>query len=150
VTGPPDPDGGDTVTAERAAMVARETEGRYQALVEGLPDGVTVHIEGKLVFANESIARILGLKASADLIGRDVLDFLPKEVRERAGAALAEIEQGKSVPPREYLLCRVDGGRVFVELRGRRVTFGDRPAVQSVIRDITERKRAERSQAAIR
>ena len=38
-----------------------------------------------------------------------------------------------------------DDGPV-VEVSGRRVTFGDRRAVQSVIRDITERRRSERSQ----
>ncbi len=50
---------------------------------------------------------------------------------------------------REYVLRRADGTRALVEVFGRRVAFGDRPAVQSVIRDITERRRSERSQAAI-
>jgi len=140
----------DKVAAQRVAVAtARETEDRYRALVDGLPDGVTVHIGRTLVFANESIARILGLANAADLIGRDVFDFLPEEARPEAAAALDELEEGKAVPPREYILRRADLNRILVEVHGRRVTFGDRPAVQSVIRDITERRRAERSQAAI-
>ena len=140
----------EKVAAERVAVAtARETEDRYRALVDGLPDGVTVHIGRTLVFANESIARILGVPSVTELIGRDVFDFLPPEARPDAAAALIEIEEGKPIPPREYILRRADGNRILVEVYGRRVTFGDRPAVQSVIRDITERKRAERSQAAI-
>jgi diguanylate cyclase (GGDEF)-like protein len=59
------------------------------------------------------------------------------------------MQRGEPVPPREYALRRADGTRALVEVFGRRVTFGDRPAVQSVIRDVTERRRSERSQAAI-
>ena len=139
----------DVTDRQVAVAVARETEDRYRALVEGLPDGVTVHIGRTLVFANESIARILGLESAQDLIGRDVLDFLPHEELKSAAEALVEMKRGEPVPPREYFLQRADGTRALVEVFGRRVTFGDRPAVQSVIRDITERRRSERSQAAI-
>jgi diguanylate cyclase (GGDEF)-like protein/PAS domain S-box-containing protein len=140
----------DKVAAERMAVAtARETEDRYRALVDGLPDGVTVHIDRTLVFANESAARILGLPRAEDLLGRDVLEFLPPSSREGAATALNEIEAGAVIAGREYTLQRTDGGRVLVEVLARRVSFGDRPAVQSVIRDITARRRAERSQAAI-
>ena len=139
----------DVTDRQVAVAVARETEDRYRALVEGLPDGVTVHIGRTLVFANESIARILGLESAQDLIGRDVLDFLPHEELKSAAEALVEMKRGEPVPPREYFLRRADGTQALVEVFGRRVTFGDRPAVQSVIRDITERRRSERSQAAI-
>ena len=127
----------------------RETEDRYRALVDGLPDGVTVHIGRTIMFANDSIARILGLAGSADLIGRDVFEFLPPAERPRAHRALAELDQPQTSPSREYMLRRADGRGILVEVFGRRVTFGDRPAIQSVIRDITDRRRAERSQAAI-
>ncbi len=139
----------DVTDKQVAVAVARETEDRYRALVDGLPDGVTVHIGRTLVFANQSIARILGVPRAQDLIGRDVLDFLPRDELKSAAEALIEMEKGEPAPPREYFLQRADGTRALVEVFGRRVTFGDRPAVQSVIRDITERRRSERSQAAI-
>jgi diguanylate cyclase (GGDEF)-like protein/PAS domain S-box-containing protein len=139
----------DVTDRQVAAAVARETEDRYRALVEGLPDGVTVHIGRTIVFANKSIARILGVAGPEELIGRDVLDFLPPEEIERASAALGEVERGGVRTPLEYTLKRADGSRTLAEVFGRKVTFGDKPAVQSVIRDITEARRAERSQAAI-
>jgi len=140
----------DKLAAERVAVsTARETEDRYRALVDGLPDGVTLHMGRTLVFANESVARILGLPCAQDLIGRDIFDFLPPEDRLSAEEAMSQIESGGLAVPREHLLLRADGGRIMVEVYGRKVTFGDRPAIQSVIRDITERKRAERSQAAL-
>lgn len=139
----------DVTDEVEANLALRDSEERYRALVEGLPDGVTVHIGRTLVFANESIARILGLPRTQDLIGRDVLDFLPPDQLKSAGEAFVELNQGGPAPPREYVLQRADGTRALVEVIGRRVAFGDRPAVQSVIRDITERRRSERSQAAI-
>jgi len=139
----------DVTDMQVAVAAARETEDRYRALVEGLPDGVTVHIGRTIVFANESIARILGLPKAQDLIGRDVLDFLPPEEIASAAEALLEMEKGGPIPVREYVLRRTDGTPALVEVFGRQVAFGDRPAVQSVIRDITERRRSERSQDAI-
>ena len=139
----------DVTDMQVAVAAARETEDRYRALVEGLPDGVTVHIGRTIVFANESIARILGLPKAQDLIGRDVLDFLPPEEIASAAEALLEMERGGPIPVREYVLRRTDGTPALVEVFGRQVAFGDRPAVQSVIRDITERRRSERSQDAI-
>src|SRR6185369_17265953 len=75
---------------------------------------------------------------------------LPDGEVKRAREALEELEEkGDPRPSREYMMKRADGTHALIEVFGRRVTFGDRPAVQSVIRDITERRRAERSQAAI-
>ncbi len=139
----------DVTDEQEASLALRESEERYRALVEGLPDGVTVHIGPTLVFANESIARMLGLSKAEDLIGRDLLECLPPEEVPVAREALKAIEEGRPSAAREHFLRRADGSRILVEVFGRRVTFGDKPAVQSVIRDITERKRAERSQAAI-
>lgn len=136
--------------AEQVAVAAAlETEGRYRALVDGLPDGVTVHIGRTLVFANESVARILGVGRGEDLVGRDPLSFLYRADVPAAIKDLRDVVAGKPAIPREYWLKRVDGGRVQVELFGRRVLFGDQPAIQTLIRDLTERKRAERSQATI-
>lgn len=139
----------DVTEETEAALALRASEDRYRALVDGLPDGVTVHVGRTIVFANESIAGILGVPFAKDVVGRDVFDFLPAEEAPAAAAALRDLAAGEPVPPREYVLRRADGGRVLVEVYGRRVTFDGNTAVQSVIRDITERRRAERSKAAI-
>ena len=139
----------DVTDETEASLALRASEDRYRALVDGLPDGVTMHVGRTIVFANESVARLLGLPAANDLIGRDILDFLPVEELPGAAEALHDMGRGEVPAPREYVLRRADGTRVLVEVFGRRVTLGDQPAVQSVIRDITERRRAERSQAAI-
>ena len=132
-----------------AAAAARESADRYRALVEGLPDGVGVEIDRRLVFANESMARILGVASAKELIGRDPFEFLAEENAEPATDRYERPKAGGPSETREYVFKRGDGTRVYVEVKGRRVTFGDRPAIQSVIHDITERKRSEKVQAAI-
>ena len=132
-----------------AAAATRETAERYRALVEGLPDGVGVEIDRRLVFANESMARILGVASAQDLIGRDPFEFLAEENTEPVTGRFEPPKADGSVPTREYVFKRQNGSRVYVEVKGRPVTFGDRPAIQSVIHDITERKRAEKVQSAI-
>lgn len=136
-------------TRRQVGAAARETEDRYRALVDGLPDGVTLHTGRTLMFANESMARLLGVSHAQELVGRDPLEFVGPEELQSILELLTRVEAGELMPTRQFNLRRTDGARIQVEVVSRQVKFGDKPAVQSLIRDVTERKRAERSQAAI-
>ena len=53
------------------------------------------------------------------------------------------MQQGQSVPPMEAKIVRLDGQVVEVEGRGALIVYEGKPAIQIVLRDITERKQAE-------
>ncbi|APR76646.1 Sensory box histidine kinase/response regulator [Minicystis rosea] len=58
----------------RAAVALSESEERYRSVVTDLEEGITLHDEdGRILTANRSAARILGMPAS-DLVGRSLLD----------------------------------------------------------------------------
>ena len=50
---------------------------------------------------------------------------------------------GKTTPPIELRMLRVDGTSIIVEGRGVKTTINGKPAIQVALRDITERKKAE-------
>ncbi len=126
----------------------REIQGRYQRLVELLPDAIVVHQDGVYLFANSSAARLLHASSPSEIMGMAVLATVAPEDRaevlERMRLAAMP---GNSTPIREFTMQRLDGTRVLVETTGTYIEFGGRPAVMVVIRDITERKLAE---AAVR
>lgn len=133
----------DRKAAERAL---REAEARYRALVELSPDPVILVEDGRFAFANRPAARLFGVGAPADLAGRSVYDFLPQEqhavVQERHATPLGE---GEPLPPIELEIVRPDGTRVEIEAKGSLVLHQGRRRLLGVLRDITERKAAERA-----
>jgi diguanylate cyclase (GGDEF)-like protein/PAS domain S-box-containing protein len=59
-------------------------------------------------------------------------------------------EERKSLPGMAQRLLRLDGAVVDVEIKAAPFTFEGRPAVQTVVRDVTERLRAEEAQRRFR
>ena len=121
----------------------RESEGRYRVLVESAPDAVIVHRNGQFLYANAVALNLYGAGTLEQLQSRKVLDLIHPDER----AAIAErMQQGQSGQPlglRETMLMRTDGQVVPVESVGGMIEYQGSPAVQIIIRDITERKRAE-------
>ncbi len=131
------------ISARRQAEKAlAESEERYRRLVELLPDGVAVHSEGVIVYANQAAARLLGAAGPEELIGRPVLSFVHPDyvelVRERIRAAQ---EQGRRLELVEEKFLRLDGEAVDVEVAAAGIVYRDRPAGLVVVRDVSERMR---------
>lgn len=122
---------------------ARESEIRYQALVEKLPIGIVIHRQGKLIFANTQAHMILGAKKSKALLGTSVLDFVHPDYREAVQHRMQEASAGVPVPMMEQKYIRLDGKIVDVEAMAFPFSFLGEPSVQVIFRDITEKKQAE-------
>ena len=73
---------------------AKESELRYQALVERLPIGVAIYRDGKVLFANTQAHLILGADKSQNLIGTDVLNFVEPEHHQRIIRRMKEVAEG--------------------------------------------------------
>jgi PAS domain S-box-containing protein len=121
-----------------------EAEGRYRKLVELSPDAITVHKQGRVVFANPAAAGLLGARSPEELIGRSVLEFVHSYSRPAVLNRLERIRQGYAVPTVEERFVRLDGTPVDVEVAAAPMLHAGEPAVQVVARDITDRKRVER------
>lgn len=122
---------------------AKESELRYQSLVERLPIGIVIHRHGKLVYANTQAHLILGAKKTEDLMGTDVLNFVHPAQRDRVQRRMKEIEAGVPVPMVEQKYLRTDGRLVDVETMSFPFRFRGEQCIQVVFRDITERKQTE-------
>ena len=122
----------------------KESEEKYRQIVELSPDAVTIHEDGRWVFANSAAARILGVETSSQLVGRSLLDFMHPDIHEQIMARWKQLyEDRQSVALAEQKIIRPDGGIVYMETLAVPVAWRGRPAALAVARDITERKRAE-------
>jgi PAS domain S-box-containing protein len=121
----------------------KESEIRYQALVEKLPIGIVIHKHGKLAFANTQAYMILGAKKSNELIGTNVIEFVHPDFRETIMRRMQEVAAGVPAPMMEQKYIRLDGRIAEVEAMAFPFNFKGEPAIQVIFRDITEKKQNE-------
>lgn len=140
----------DVTDRRRAEQALRESEERYRALVELSPDAIAVHSQGRVVFSNTAGGRLLGYASPDDVVGRSVLDFVHPDSRKVVGERMRRLlEDGRPVPFIQEKFVRRDGSTLEAEVGAVPFRYQGQPAVQVVIRDITERRRAERVQSAL-
>jgi two-component system, cell cycle sensor histidine kinase and response regulator CckA len=120
-----------------------QSEMRYRSLVDLSPDAILVHDEGEIVFVNPAAVALFGAAAPGDLLGRPLVDFIHPEARAKLRENIQKIQNGEPVGHAEEKILRLNGGAVEVEGISGSIMYQDRPAVQSIFRDITRRKRAE-------
>jgi two-component system, NarL family, sensor histidine kinase UhpB len=128
--------------AAREAM--HRIQERYRQLVEQSPEAIWLAEDGCVVLVNPAAERLAGSTRAADLLGRDLLDFLPslREPGPPAAAFGTVLPLGLS----EQRLRRLDGTELDVEISAAAVPDHGGVAVQVLMRDIGMRKRLERLQ----
>jgi two-component system, cell cycle sensor histidine kinase and response regulator CckA len=132
--------GTEATRGTRVARALDETEGRFEKLLEVLPDPVVVHQNGKLVFANHAAIEMYGAADETEVLGKPLMERVAPESRalvvQRIGTMLG---QGEDVPLVEERHLRMDGSQFDVEVVAAPVTFNGKPAVEVVVRDVTAR-----------
>ena len=119
-------------------------EEKYRSLVELSPFAIYVHVEGICVFANTSGIKLLGGREPGEIIGQSVMRFVHPDYR---GLVVSRINSlltdEKQLVPIEEKFIRLDGSIIDVEVSGIKFDYNGKVAIQLVVVDITERKRAE-------
>jgi PAS domain S-box-containing protein len=125
----------------------RDSEERYRRLVEHSPAAVIVHSAGSIVFVNPAAVRLLGASDPSEVLGRPILDFVHADYRDIVMDRVRQIAAGQgAMPTIEEKFVRLDGSPIDVEAATIGFTFQGRPAVQTVVTDVTERRHIEQGQ----
>jgi PAS domain S-box-containing protein len=128
-----------------AEAALRESEALHRSFVAASPDGVgVIDSEGKVVFASPKILDLLRLPPGTDLRGKDAIEWIAPEDRDRARMNLARNARGEIVTDADYRLLRADGTSVYVEMNGAPILdAGAGPrAIVTIVRDATQRREA--------
>jgi PAS domain S-box-containing protein len=142
----------DVTEAKQATEELKVSEANYRQTFERLPTPLYIHIDGKLVFANEAACAAFGAETMNDLIGFPELKLFASEMHEEVmrRRELIATDGVSAGPMLDSWLIRLDGRPFFGETVGTSIQWDDKPAVLVVIHDITERKQAERLNDAAR
>ncbi len=135
----------DVTRRKKSQQAMWESRNRYRALFDQTNDGVTlIDLEGMIFDANPRSAQILGMSLE-ELIGRRVEDLSADEENYQSANVHDRLLDGEVIPIYERTLIKKDGSRVPVEINIALVKDQDgKPLyVQSITRDISERKQIE-------
>jgi PAS domain S-box-containing protein len=116
---------------------------RYRLLVELSPDGICMSQGDRITFLNPAAVRLFGASAPDQLVGRSLLDLFHPDGHSRIRDSIRRMVAGLNAPPLEEKINRVDGAVRDVEITGAVLDADDASAVQLILHDVTERRRAE-------
>ena len=132
----------------RAEEGLRETEQRYRLLVELAPDGVVVHSNGIIEYANPAAARLFGATSPKRLAGLVLEEFVRPDQRERIRERARYLEAGPGwVGFEQRRMVTLDGRDIVVDGAGVSFLERGRLVVQSVFRDVTDQARSREALA---
>lgn len=135
----------DITTMREAETSLRESEDKYEKLVELCPDGIFILDENRIMFANKSGVDILDAPGVEALIGRNFIEFAHpdfiKMINQRVQGIYEENVQEQCFIQNKLVSSMgvakdIEVVNIDFEHKGKKL-------ILNMVRDITERKKAE-------
>jgi PAS domain S-box-containing protein len=134
----------DITERQNAEARLRQSEERLRTIFETSADGILVEENERIVYVNNSYIRLFGYDRADELVGRHISTV----ISDRDARRLMEFGRGRLAaqnPPSKYEFKgrRKDSTLVDVEASVSTSKVGGAVYITTIIRDISERKRAE-------
>ncbi len=138
---------GHMIESKRGVEALRESEARKAAILDSAMDCiVTFDEEARIREFNPAAERVFGYP-KAFALGKDLFDLIvPAVLRESCRHASEGAALGRRM---ELAARRADGSEIPVEMAVSRIELNGRPMFTAYMRDITERRRAERTRSEL-
>ncbi|MDO8951248.1 MAG: PAS domain S-box protein, partial [Draconibacterium sp.] len=140
----------DITDHKKAEDTLRSSEERLKILFNFAPDSYYLcDLKGNFVDGNIAAEKVLGYDKN-EIIGKSFLELnlLPPKDLIKASKLLTTNILGKPAGPEELILIRKNGSEVTVEITTHPVIIEGQTLVLGIARDVSERKRAEKSMRA--
>ncbi|RWZ58796.1 sensor domain-containing diguanylate cyclase [Halobacillus fulvus] len=115
----------------------------FQSMVDLSPDAIFVHDEShRILYVNDAGVKLLEAKSKSDLLGLSVNGFIQDEQELEVKQRLQKIfaDEFASPTPLERKVKQMNGRIIEVELHGSKVQFDGKAAIQTICRNITDRR----------
>ena len=136
---------GQAVSLSRAFQRLASSETRYRELVELLPEALCVNKGGRIALVNAAALKLFGASSARDLLGTPVLERFHPDDRAELEQRIATVLATRAPTAfSERRVLRLDGSVVEIESAASPFVEDGHFAIQVMLRDLTERKSAER------
>ena len=139
----------DVSERKKAEQTLKESEEKYRSLIELAPDGlVAVNAEGIVTSVNRSFLTLVGYDSEEGIVGKPFTELKTMRMEDipRFQGMFMSLMKGESPSPSEFLYVRRDGTSRWAEVHpGLLIKDGNPVGLQVIMRDVTERKKAEKT-----
>jgi PAS domain S-box-containing protein len=136
----------DMTERKQAEAALRESEEMYRTLVSLSPDAIlTADVNGLLTFTSPMNLQMFGYSDNDEVLGRSMLSWVAPEDQGKVSANIMHLLTEGTLTDTEYTLIKKDGTRFIGEVSAAVIHSSDGSPMRmiAIIRDVTERKRAE-------
>jgi PAS domain S-box-containing protein len=123
---------------KRAEDPLRDSEARLRRFFEAAFEGLVIVDQGTILDANQAIVDLFGYQIP-DVLGRNVLEFIPEGERERVRERIRTGDERVY----ESVGLRRDGTQFPIEIHGKSLSYHGHTVRVSAVRDITARKKSD-------
>lgn len=136
----------DITDRTETAGLLHASEDRYRQLVDLLPDPVFIHADGQVRLVNAAAIRFFGAQSAEELIGKSVQELVPVDMHAMQQQRIQQIlGEGRATQFLEFPFLRLDGTTIKAEAAGAGIMYAGRPAVQTVLREMTTLRRDDQA-----
>lgn len=129
------------VLVVRSLRRQQATQQQYQDLVELSPNSIFVQQDEVIHFINSAGVRFFGAASASEIIGSSPFRFLHPDFHGTVRQRIAEAHKdGLPQPVLEERFIRIDGREVSAEVIAVPFSYQGRPAMQVILRDLSEEK----------
>jgi PAS domain S-box-containing protein len=136
----------DATERQKFEVELKRSRENYKSLVDYSPDGVFIHINGKVVFANPSATKLVGITNPEDAVNYSLFDFLLPEYKEKIISRIAKVIAGEPQEFTEIKIKTLSGEIREVETKPILIKFNGKDAVLTVVHDISTQKQLVKQQ----
>lgn len=121
------------------------SEANFKLITDASIQGILVHRDWAVLYANNALKRIFGLPVDYDPANQwDMRELINRQEHERLQAYMSARMAGSDAPScYEFEGVRRDGSPIWLENSSSPIVWDNKPAILTTVVDITERKRAD-------
>ncbi len=138
----------DITSRKETEEALKKSEAKYKTLFDCANDAILIAKEGRIIDLNAQTLKMFGCSGNEVMMGESILKFSPAiqpDGKDTRAQFVEKTDKVLSGEPQSFELrhYRIDGTPFDAEVSLNRIELGGEILVQSIVRDITDRKRVE-------
>jgi PAS domain S-box-containing protein len=142
----------DITERKKAEEELKESEEKYRILFELAPDGImSVSTDGIVISVNPGFLKLVGYVSEEEIVGKPFMELKTMRIEDipKFQSMFKSLMKEGSSSPVEFPYFRKDGTSRWAEVHpGLLIKDGNPVGLQVIMRDVTERKKAEQAVSA--